>query len=467
MDQRLQELLRQFIQGRNIQSGLAFIREANRSQTPIPLEYFNNDLLKNVTDIQFTPNSLQLGGSALRQLLQNSWLPMIDAALTQNLSQVFRWIHTTGRTAQPAVDDFEVVYAVICRNEAPGYMTNNPASFYRVYLFTMLKTIQECLYCHRIGPHLCEDFEHPYAGGLELEPSRSELPPTFSEELSEKELNEIDPLLLEANEQDVPLHRTWFPETKTDRQMETVYNYSFLRWTFQTAVLVSPSTYSPSPQALTSRSGWHLVNINPCGYFTDNNDPSKIRTSLNKCISDFLLQSYQQTCLRFIDTLNQSIPTQSPHEPLEEPPTLSYGPCEDFAIIPGGQIQWELLPNGQSRIVADGTTVCGHGYLKEPAIEPLCPPMWSDGVQAGWKCNGCGKVLALEAGRARDFILCNACQLRNKLDREAEGGHHRIREATYTCPCGAEYEDFDEAVECCEEDPDEIEVTYEWGWDHN
>jgi hypothetical protein len=443
VDEYLRALERRYQSSGAPQDGLALFQGLLRSGAVIILDNFSQSIWKSVEEIGFNFNArnLELYGELLSE------------TLTRILAQA-RATSPRNRVVDPQAT---ALYGVLCRyaDDRPHgstYLTARPS--YRIYLFTLSKSLGACQYCRRGYPHDCDAFVHPASEGevIEVDP---------------EECNEADPLLREASEKDAPIERTWYASQTAPRRMEVITQYHIHRWIF--------SSNADTGEVPTT---WTMVNNWPAGDFTDSvpavlADPDYLLKTIKRSMGDYNVshpgfgppsRSQEKACLVILNSLEQEIPRESPHEPLEQPPSLITTPCEEFQVIPGGQVISEMV-GGRMRIVQDNTTTCGHGYLSEPRFLPLCPPMWSDVEQAGWRCNTCGKLLGMAAGQPGDFIMCKVCQVKTRLERDAErGGPTRVAIQSFRCPCSEKFSSLEEAMECCGEEEQEIDVREKWTW---
>lgn len=437
MDEHLRALERRYQASGAPQDGLALFQGLQRSGSVIILDNFSQPIWRLVKEagLKFNAHNLELYGELLSTTL---------ARLSENL-QILPAVGSR-REAIP-------IYAVLCRyaDDRPRESTSSVGRpSYRIYLFTLSKTLGTCQYCRRGYPHDCEDFVHPATDGevINIEPEACE---------------EEDPLLIEASERDPIIERAWYSSQTAPRRMEVTTQYHLHRWIF-----------SSNADAGATPTAWVIINNWPAGDFTDAVDIDYILKAIKRSLSDYngshpgfgpSSRSQESICLPIFDNLVQTIPQESPHEPLQQPPTLITTPCEEFKVIPGGQVVSELV-GGQMHIIEDGTTTCGHGYLSDPKFLPLCPPTWSDGEQAGWRCNSCGKLLGMPAGQPGYFIMCKVCQIKARLELDAEqGGPARIKVQTFWCPCSEKFNSLEEAMECCGEEEQEITIRERWTWD--
>lgn len=446
MDEYLRTLERRYRSSGSPQDGLALFQALLRSGSVIILDNFNQSAWKALGKLGFEldASKLELCGELLSGTLAR--------LLTEARRTPYRGPPQPMGVTTP-VPGMVAIYAILCRynDDRPHQSTSligRPS--YRIYLFTLTKSLGACQYC-RVGyPHDCEAFVHPASNGqvISAEP---------------EECEEEDPLLIEAYELDPPIKRTWYPSQEAPRRMEVTVHYHLHRWIFSSII-----------DAETTPTTWRLINNLSAGDFNDEADAEHISQMLARSFKEYngshpgygpASRSQEKDCLLILNTLSETIPQGSPHEPLEQPPTLVTLPCEEFEVIPGGQVITEMV-GGQMRLVADNTTNCGHGYLSDPRFLPLCPPRWSDGEQAGWRCNGCGKLLGMEAGRPGDLIMCKLCRVKARLEQDAErGGPSRIKNQIFRCPCSEKFSSLREAMECCGEEEVEIDIAERWTWD--
>jgi len=431
VDEYLRVLERRYQASGSPQDGLALFQGLQRSGSIIILDNFSQPIWKLVkeTGLKFNAHNLELYGE------------LLSTTLTRLMTQ------------RPRPLEAIPIYAVLCRytDDRPRESTSSMGHpSYRIYLFTLSKTLGTCQYCRRGCPHDCEDFVHPATDGKIIR-------------IEAEACEEEDPLLIEASERDPIIERTWYSSQTAPRRMEVTVQYHLHRWIF-----------SSNADAGTIPTTWVIINNWPAGDFADAVDIDYVLKVIKRSLNDYngshpgfgpSSRSQESTCLAIFDNLEQTIPQESPHEPLEQPPTLITTSCEEFKVIPGGQVVSELV-GGRMHIIEDGTTTCGHGYLSNSKFLPLCPPMWSDGEQAGWRCNSCGKLLGMSAGQPGDFILCKVCQIRARVERDVEqGGPARIKVQTFLCPCSEKFSSLEEAMACCGEEEQEIDIRERWTWD--
>lgn len=430
MDDQLRALHRIWTQTHDTADGIAYYRAALRSGQMINLEelaeIFPSGALGQIA--LHNPHSLLLGGRTVADILTGVCQPVAN--------------NMPGPEHQP-------LFAALCqvRGLVPGQLV------YRIYYFTVTRSQLSCPSCGTRGPHFCTDFQHPSAdGGWILAPSQH--------------IEYDDPLYAEAAEADITIRRHWYP-SQTERQMGDIYRYEIQQFIFENALPNNRPFILPA--ASFQIENWYYIGYHAVVRLDDPNmeDIAKvypqIATRINQQYGTYANRT-PQFCLTLLNNIEKLL-VPGAHGPLEEPPTLERGPCEDFRIIPGGQVMWSFDASG-SRVCQDNTTVCGHGYIKGQPVIPLCPPYWSDGEQAGWKCNSCGKLLGMAAGKPDGFVLCRPCGLSVRLEREAEqGGRVRVKHQRFRCPCRSWYEILEEAAECCGEAEEDIEVVEEWGWD--
>ena len=446
MDEYLRTLERRYRSSESPQDGLALLQALLRSGSVILLDGFNQASWR------------AAGNASLR--LDASKLELCGELLSETLARLLAEARRTPYRgpAQPLgattpVPGMDAIYAILCRynDDRPHQSTSmvgRPS--YSIYLFTLTKTVGACQYC-RVGyPHDCEAFVHPASNGQVIS-------------VEHEECTDEDPLLIEAYELDPPIKRTWYPTQEAPRRMEVTVHYHLNRWVFSSVI---DAGTTPTP--------WRLINNLSAGDFNDAADVEYIVQMLPRSFKDYNAshpgygppsRSQEKDCLVIFDKLSETIPQISPHQPLEQPPTLLTEACEEFEVIPGGQVITEMV-RGQMRLVKDNTTTCGHGYISRPQFIPLCPPRWSDGEQAGWRCNSCAKLLGMEAGRPGDLIMCKVCRLKARLEEDADGPR-RVRFRSFRCPCSEKFSSLEEALECCGEQESEIDIRDRWAWDYD